>query len=420
MNFLRTSFWNATAVGTRMAAALLLNKILALYVGPAGYAIIGQFQNAMAMALGFASGAVGNGVTKATAEFHEEPEQQHAVWQTAGSLVLLASLLSSALIAVFRLQLARFFLGASAAPSIFLWLAASLTLISLNGLLLAILNGKKDVRRYVVSSILGSITSAALVGVLAWQYGLYGALVALSLQQAIVFFVTLQQIATAPWFKISYLAGPLRGEHALTLAKFAVMAGTTAVAVPLSLVLIRNHLAHRFGWDYAGYWDAMWKLSTLYLSFVTTTLSLYYLPRIAEIRSNDELRREIVHVLRYVLPIVLCLSCTMYLARGLLVHLLFSSKFQPMTQLFAWQLAGDVVKMVSWVLSFVMLGRGMMFLFVISELGFSLLFWGLSVYLTNLMGFVGVSAAYFAAYTLYLGTMYYWILYRPRRAEMLA
>ena len=58
MSLVRTSLLNAIAVGIRMLAMLGLNKILAVLVGPAGYALFGQFQNAVTVINTFASGAI--------------------------------------------------------------------------------------------------------------------------------------------------------------------------------------------------------------------------------------------------------------------------------------------------------------------------------------------------------------------------
>ncbi|PVE49649.1 O-antigen translocase, partial [Arthrobacter sp. TPD3018] len=159
MSLLKTSALNGVAVVVRTGTALVLNKVLAIYVGPAGYALIGQFQNALTMAITFATGATGNGVVKLTAEYVTDGERQRRMWRTAGLLVLGASIVGAALILAFRDQLASAFLHDPGYAGVFVWLAACLPLIAGNALLLAIMNGKKEVRRFVTSNIGGSIVS---------------------------------------------------------------------------------------------------------------------------------------------------------------------------------------------------------------------------------------------------------------------
>ena len=84
MNLLKTSVLNGVAVLIKTATMFLLNKILAVYVGPAGYAAIGQFQNFIQMITTFAGSAVNTAVVKYTAEYYADEKKQRTVWQTAG------------------------------------------------------------------------------------------------------------------------------------------------------------------------------------------------------------------------------------------------------------------------------------------------------------------------------------------------
>ena len=143
MTLIRTSLLNAIAVAIKMLTLLGLNKILAIYVGPSGYAVIGQFQNAMTMVMTFAGGAINTGVTKYTAEYHESENDQHKVWQTALRISLLFTLALSIFLGLFSQWLAEILLKDAAYGSIFLWFSVTLVFFVLNSLLLAIINGKK-------------------------------------------------------------------------------------------------------------------------------------------------------------------------------------------------------------------------------------------------------------------------------------
>ncbi len=59
-------------------------------------------------------------------------------------------------------------------------------------------------------------------------------------------------------------------------------------------MVIRTYLTQEFGLNYAGYWEAMIRLSAAYLMLVTTTLSVYYLPRLAELTHLDEIKKRSV------------------------------------------------------------------------------------------------------------------------------
>ena len=409
MNLLKTSALNGVAVLIKTATMFILNKILAVYVGPAGYAAIGQFQNFIQMITTFAGSAINTAVIKYTAEYHEDEHKQISVWRAAGSLVLIFSFVFSIIILIFQKQLSLYIFQTTAYQSVFVWFAVFLVLFNLNALFLAILNGKKEILKLVVANIAGSILSLLVTGFLAVQYHLYGALIALSIYQSIAFFVTLFLCYKANWFNISYLFGKIEPHIAKKFAAFALMALVSAVCVPLSQMAIRFYLSQEFGLNYAGYWEAMIRLSAAYLMLVTTTLGVYYLPRLAELTHLDEIKKEVYLGYKFIFPLAVIGGLSVYLLRDWIIALLFSQAFMPMRDLFLWQMIGDSLKIGSWILAYLMLAKAMTKLFVTTEILFALSSVGLTYLFTKLFGFEGVSIAHLVNYALYWLVMSYFI-----------
>lgn len=401
MTLIKTSLLNGIAVVIKMLTLLGINKILAIYVGPAGYAALGQFQNAMTMITTFASGAINTGVTKYTAEYYDDEPRQRLVWRTAGTIALVGSVVTALLIAVFNQSLAAWFLKDVSYGGVFLWFAATLVLFTFNTLLLAILNGKKEIARYVLANIAGSFFALLATGVMVIQFGLYGALVALAVYQSISFFVTWLLCYKAPWFKIEYLFGGIDKQTALNLGKYTAMALTAAVCVPVSHILVRNYLGETLSWEAAGYWEAMWRLSSAYLMLVTTTLSVYFLPRLSELNDPSAIKKEIIQGYKIILPFAALSGLVIYLLRDFIIEMLFTKSFAPMRELFAWQMLGDTLKIGSWLLAYLMLGKAMYRLFVMAEIFFSVGFFVLTTLIVNKIGLEGVSVAHAVNYALY-------------------
>jgi PST family polysaccharide transporter len=409
MTLIKTSLLNGIAVVIKMLTLLGLNKILAIYVGPSGYAALGQFQNAVQMITTLASGAINTGVTKYTAEYREDEAKQHAVWRTAGTISLVGSLLVAIAVIALNKPLAGWFLKDESFGSVFIWFAATLVLFVFNTLLLAILNGKKEIQRYVTANIAGSLFALAVTTVMAIQLGLYGALVALAIYQSLTFFVTLTLTYKASWFKLRYLLGGIDKQSAKNLAKFTAMALTSAACVPLSHILIRNHLGETLGWEAAGYWEAMWRLSAAYLMLVTTTLSVYYLPKLSELQDPADIKKEILQGYKIILPAAAACGLVIYLLRDFIIRVLFTAEFAEMEVLFGWQMVGDTLKIGSWVLAYLMLGKAMVKMFIASEIAFAAGFYGWSYLFTNMIGLEGVTLAHALNYAMYWIVMAYFI-----------
>lgn len=407
MSLLKSSVLNALAVVIRVGTGLVLNKILAIFVGPSGYAVIGQFQNFVSIATTFASGGVSTGVTKYTAEYGDNEVAQKAFWRSAIMLSTVGAIAIASLVIIFRLPLSKYFLKDEQYTQVFIWFGISLIFLVWNALLLAILNGLKRLHQFVAINILGSLIGLATAAGLVVSFGLKGALIALVVSQAVVFFAAVLICYRQPWFHIRNFLGEFDKAVAVKLCGFALMALVSAAAVPGSQIMIREHLASEFGLNAAGYWQAMTRISDIYLLLITTTLSYYYLPRLSEIKTGIELKQEVFKAYKYLLPMAVLLALPIYFARGLITKLLFSESFLPMQELFLWQLVGDVMKIGSWLFAFIMLAKAMTRRYIVTEVIFSASLVGLTMLFTQTMGVQGAVFAFALNYFLYWIVIYF-------------
>lgn len=213
------------------------------------------------------------------------------------------------------------------------------------------------------------------------------------------------------WFSAVIFTGKLNKLYIYKLIKFALMAITSAICVPVMLLIIRTNIEKNLGISEAGYWQATWKISEIYLMLVTGGLAAYYLPRVSEIRNKNELILELKKVYSFTIPIVLLSSLFIYEFRDLIIKILFTSEFMPMRDLFLWQFIGDIIKVISWVISYLMLGKGMAKSYIISEIGFSLLFIISSKLFLVKYGVLGITIAYTFTYLIYLVGMLFVLNY---------
>ncbi|MCU4365021.1 MULTISPECIES: O-antigen translocase [Acinetobacter] len=401
MNLFRTSVLNGVAVLIKTITMFVLNKILAVYLGPTGYAAIGQFQNFIQMVTTFAGSAINTAVVKYTAEYHEDETKQRAVWKTAGSIVFLFSFIFAVLILIFQKQLALYIFQSLKYQTIFIWFAVFLIFFNFNTLFLAILNGKKEILKLVLANIAGSLFALVITGVLAIKLQLYGALIALSIYQSIAFIVTLILCHRADWFEFSSLLGKIDLGITKKFASFILMALVSAICVPLSQMLIRAYLTQEFSLAYAGYWEAMIRLSTVYLLLVTTTLGVYYLPRLSELNAIDEIKKEVYLGYKFIFPLAVVGGICVFILRDWIINLLFSPSFAPMQDLFLWQMMGDALKIGSWILAYLMLSKAMTKLYICTEIIFTVSLIALTYICTQVFGFEGVSIAHLINYGLY-------------------
>ena len=138
-------------------------------------------------------------------------------------------------------------------------------------------------------------------------------------------------------------------------------------------------------------------------------LSVYYLPRLSSLVSRAEIRREILSGYKITLPILVILFTSVYLARDLIILVLYTEKFSPVNQLFAPMLIGDFLKMVSWLVALLMLAKAKLRMFVTTQICFSLLTYFLSIAMIDQMGLIGAIYAHAIKYAIYT-LVVFWLL----------
>ncbi len=404
MTLVKTSFLTGLSTLVRVITAFFINKVIAIYIGPSGLALAGQLQNFTGILTTFSNGAINSGIVKYTAEY-QDIEQKKKIFSTSIVISFFCSIVISIFLITFNKKLSVYILKSTQYNSVFIVFGLTIFLFALNTILVSILNGQKDIKKFISVNIASSIISLILTSFLVTQMHLMGALYTIVVNQSIVFFVTLLFVIKSSWFRVSYFLQGLDKASLIKLSKYSIMAVTSTLTIPVSHMFIRNYIGQRLGWDAAGYWQGVWKISEIYLMLVTNSLGVYYLPRLSEITDNNELKREIKYGYKIIMPIVIFMSLSIFLLRKYVILIAFNEEFMPMMELFIWQLIGDILKIASWLLAFLMIAKAMARTYIITEIIFSAQFILLSLLCINTFGLIGITYAYSINYLIYLFMM---------------
>lgn len=412
MSLAKASVWTAGSTLVKIAAGLLVVKLLAVSYGPGGVGMAGNFRQ-MVTVLGVLAGAgIFNGVTKYVAQYQNQPEMLRGVTGTASTMVL-----------AFSTLLAVIFLLASGPISIGLFgheqyrgVVQLVGLVQMGiawaNLALALLKGFRDAAGNALSLIAGSLIGVAAY-FLCWRVAGYeGALLGLALVPALIVVPAMFMLWRRDHFPLHYLKPSWDKALAGNLSKFTLMALITSVTIPLAYVMMRNLLASHYSWDDVGIWQGVSSISDAYLQFITASFSVYLLPTLSRLTDKRDVTREIGKALRFVLPAVAVASLTVWLLRDVAIWLLFSHKFTAMRDLFAWQLVGDVLKVGAYVYGYLVIARASLRFYILTEISQFVLLTGFSHWLIPSHGALGAAQAYMATYIVYFalctGVFLFW------------
>lgn len=407
MTLIKTSILSFIATAVKMLAGLVINKAVAVYVGPSGLAIIGQFQNFIQLTMTAAQGAINTGLTKYAAEYGKNSDKIPILFSTASRISLITSVFVGGVIIVFSKFISAKLLYTDQYSYILVIFGFTIILFVVNSFLLAVLNGFKEIKTWVSINIIQSVYALIFTTLLVILLGLEGALISLVTNQSVVLIIVLWMLRKHDVIKLANFKEKFNRPEAKRLSGYALMAITSAIMVPLSHLILRNFINNELGLDQAGYWQAIWYISSMYLMVLTSTLSIYYLPKLSEISDKKELRKELLFGYKVILPIAIFMALIIFILKDFIIWLLFSEEFSPVKELFMWQLVGDVIKIASWLLAYLMLAKARIRAFIITEVLFSGLFLGLAISFISVFGLIGVTYAFALNYLFYFVTVYF-------------
>lgn len=401
MKLASTVSWSALATLIRLANGFVSIKVFALLIGPLGVALIGQFGNLTSIVMTLALGGISAGVIKYTSQYKDNPEELNKVWHTITWVSIILSIPVILVLLVFHNWLAQEFLHDAEYGSILVVFAFSLGFYVANSLLLNILNGLHEIKRFNLLNTLNSILGLLVTIGLVYQYKVYGALLGIVISQSITFFVVVFFVRKKAWFKLSSFFGKFDKFYFKRLMGFTAMSLTSMCVIPTSQMFVRGYLAKHTSWDVAGCWQGMQKISDAYLMIVYAALGTYFLPKLANLQDKKEIGREIRNGYKFIMPFVIGSALVIYFLRDFIIHLLFAKSFIAMRDMFAWQLTGDCFKIASYMLAYLMLAKAKTKIFMATEVIFGVSFPLLCYLFINLAGADGAVMAFALNYAMY-------------------
>jgi O-antigen/teichoic acid export membrane protein len=384
--------YTGTAGLLRLAVGLISQKVIAIFLGASGLAVLANLRNLIEVLGTFSSVGAQNGIISQTAS-SDTKATVRALLNTAITLFLGASILIGILVfwqhewLAFQLQID--FKYAALIQAV----AFTIPFMGLMILLEAVLSGKKAFKTVSNVQLYTAAATAILMIALLYFLGLFGALIALLCRPVMGFLFYLFQLKKAA-FSISFFGGFRFDLSRLKdLLPYIFMSLLAVGLVHVVEIYLRGLISTRIDLHSAGLWTAMNTISSNYFVFITAIFSLYVLPRFSENIPNFKLLHEAKSILKTLLPLVSLAMIAVYLFRKPITKLLYSADFISITTLFKWQLSADWFRVIFLVFGYYLVAKKRLIDYVIVELfSFSVLI-GLSLYWIDTFGIEGVVMA---------------------------
>ncbi|KQB37716.1 O-antigen translocase [Flavobacterium aquidurense] len=385
---------NSFSVVLKIGTGLITSKILAIFIGPGGMALVGNLRNFLTSLESISTLGFNNGIVKYVAENQKNKVELQKIISTVFiSLLTIAVVLSFILYFFAAFWNDTIFNNHFDYSLIFKALALVLPWYAVSVFLLAVLNGLSRFKKVIAINIIGNAVGLIVSVFMILQFRTIGALLAIVITPAILFFVTFYFLNKEINFRGSIRLRLFDFNIIKNLSSYSLMALISSVFGPIIFLIIRNNVIKNLGIDQAGYWESMTRISSYYLMFISTILTVYFLPKLSMAKENRETKVVFWQFYKSILPVFVIGLVFIYFSRFFIVRLLFTKEFLPVTNLFLWQLTGDVFKVASLILGYQFFAKKLTIAFVVSELFSLTILYFLSLVFINHYGIEGVVMA---------------------------
>ena len=386
---------NSISVAVSFVLGIFSSKIISVFLGTSGMALMGSFRNFALMIKSVATLGISNSIVKLFVENKEDKRELSVIYSTFFWIFLFISTLLALLVLVFASPISSFLFYTNNYTIPIRFFGLLLPFMVINTFWLAIYNGLEKFKRIMIIQIISNILVFGLTALLIWEKNIFGGLLSVGIGEVLMVLVTFVFVRKhANYFKFD-LQKLISKKYFKVIKKFSVMALLTAIIAPLTLLLIRKMIIEKYSIQEAGIWDAVNRLSSFYMIFFSSGLSLYYMPKLASIHTEIEFKVELKSYFKVFVPLFLVMLIVIYITKGIILKLAFTAEFSTVKNVLIWQLLGDFFRIMTLAFGFQILVKTMIKRYFLVEIVFNLMYFLLSFYLIKQNATEGALQAYF-------------------------
>lgn len=385
-----------------IATGWFLTRSIGLQSGPSAIVAFAQVTTVVSLGTMWTGGALSVGITRHVARFRLRPDLVLDVLGGATTIILLSCVLVVGTLMPAASVLARALHGDDQLVPLMPWVIAALPAYGFNAMITAFWTGQGRVERVLALQLLFCLLQCAIAILTVPHVGLAGGVGSLvvavwvtACAMAILERRILGQVVrrlTRPAWRV--LHGRFLGAAMMPLVSVAALSTVN--------VTVRRVLLERSGSYDAAVWQVLTQLSDGYSIPFALFAGLYVLPRAASAEAADDLVRVIREGATAMSLGFLCIAPLLWWWGEQSVRVISGDVVAIAPNLLVAQGARDMLKVLSWTVSYVVMARARAGPFVCLELVFAgLVVAGASILLPD-YGVIGAVLSSAIAYMVYL------------------
>lgn len=392
---------NSIHILLKLIFGFITSKALALFVGANGMAYVGNFRAFLNVVENFSLLGIQNAIIKYVSEYQNDKTKLKSVLATFG-LLLLVSSMSISLILIFGASYLskQLFNHSEIYGFLFYVLAILFPLYVFSTYCISVVNGFQKYKNVIYIQIISSGIALLFSLFLIYYYSTFGALVSLVLAPVFVFFVCLFFLKNIISISDVFSFQNFDFSVVKNVSEYVLMALVSGGIGSFVLLEIRTDIISITGLQNAGIYEGLQRISSYYLLFVSSIMTIYFYPKLAEKNSNN--KDIVLYYLKTIIPLFTIGLVIIYFLRKLIIQVMFSSEFETMESLFLWQLLGDLLKAISLIFGTLLIAKKQTKVFIITEIISLFILYFSSNWMLHTVGISGIVMAHTFTYFIYL------------------
>jgi PST family polysaccharide transporter len=395
---------NGIAQLVKAMSSLVVNKMIVVFLGSSALLFVGNLKSVFTILQQISGAGIYEGAVKyLTGEFKD---RQAFILQACLSLMLIGFFISTVLYVVLFDQILDLLQLGENESDLIPWLTGGIVLGLLcfvfHTLMQSFFHGLKSYKIIVQSTLISAVLTLGISVALIYYVNKLGLVLSVFVPSVILLLTYCFHFHKSWHFGQVLFSKPFRLFIFKPVLSFTVMSAVAAIVFPSVLIAIRSLLVAHTGIELASYWEGYSRLSLFMSSLAISSISLYYLPKLVEANTGQEMLRVVLWGVKFLIALAFPAMLLIFWFGNDIISLIYTSSFLETIFLLKWELTGTFLKLLSFTVSFIMIAKKLTTVFVLSELISGFLFLGLSTLFIDLYGVVGASIAFAGTYFLYL------------------
>ncbi|MCZ2486952.1 oligosaccharide flippase family protein [Aquirufa antheringensis] len=391
---------------------IVRTKIIAILLGPSGVGIVGMLQSILDLIRNLSGFGLNYSAVKYVAEADSSEDKTRIVDSISvlKKLIFLTGGLGVLIMLLFADKLSKMTFGNSNYTITLMYLSITLLFSSLSGGQIAVLQGKREIKKMSYANMGGAIATSIFSIIFYYIWGYRGIIPVLVFSSLIPFlfswYYTKNLFSNAYSYKWN-----LAIKNGFEMAKLGFFIVITGFMSTLTLYIVRHIILIKLNIESVGIFQASWMITNIYIGVILNAMLSDFFPRLS-ILSNDNVASN--KLINEQLELALILGVPMIIIfislSPLIVNILYSSSFLQTFPLLQWQLLGSFFTLIMWPIGVLFLSRNRGIFSIVTDGIWAISYVVLIYFLWDSVGFLILGIAFFVASFFKLVAVYFFAI----------